>query len=59
MARSLANHVDNLAEGIHKIKRKDCSCFLEYEIANRNLIKYKSLYCNKSYSNKICEKLKK
>ena len=26
---TLSNVVDNLAEGIHKIKCKDCECFLE------------------------------
>ena len=31
MASSLSNLVDNLAKGIHKIKCKDCDCFLEYE----------------------------
>ena len=41
MARSLSNLVDNLAEGIHKIKRKDCDYFLEYESVKNNLIKYK------------------
>ena len=28
MASSLSNLVDNLAEGIHKIRCKDCDCFL-------------------------------
>ena len=28
-ASSLSNLVDNLAEGIHKIKCKDCDCFIE------------------------------
>ena len=37
---SLSNLVDNLAEGIHKIKRKDCDCFLEYESVKDNSIKY-------------------
>ena len=46
MASSLSNLVDNLAEGIHKIKYKDCDCFFEYEI-------------NKDRSSKIHEKLKK
>ena len=36
---SLSNLVDNLAEGIHKVKCKDCNCFLEYESVNDNLIK--------------------
>ena len=29
MASSLSNLIDNLAEGIHKIKCKDCDCFFE------------------------------
>ena len=59
MASSLSNLVDNLTEGIHKIKCKDCDCFLEYESVKDNLIKYKCLSCNKVYSNKIDEELKK
>ena len=59
MASSLSNLVDNLAEGIHKIKCQDCDCFLEYESFKDNLIKYKCLSCNKNYSNKIDEELKK
>ena len=31
MASSLSNLFDNLAEGIYKIKCKDCDCFLEYK----------------------------
>ena len=30
MMRSFSNLSDNLAEGIHKIKCKDCHSFLEY-----------------------------
>ena len=56
MASSLSNLVDNLAEGIHKIKCKDCDCFLEYESVKDNLIKHKRLYCNKDYSDKLDEK---
>ena len=58
MATSLLNLVDKLTEGIHKIKCKDCDCFLAYESVKENLIKYKSLSCNKYYSNIIDEKLK-
>ena len=53
MGSSLSNLVDNLAEGIHKIKFKDCDCFLEYESVKDILIKYKCLCCNKDYSNKL------
>ena len=59
MVSSLSNHVDNLAEGIHKIRCKDCDSFLEYESVKDNLIKYKCLSCKKDYSNKLDEKLKK
>ena len=58
MASSLSNLVDNLAEGIHKIKCKDCDCFLEYESFKDNLRKYKCQSYNKDYSNKIDEELK-
>ena len=59
MASSLSNLVDNLTEGIHKIKCKDCDCFLEYESVKDNFIKYKCLSCNRNYSNKIDKELKK
>ena len=59
MASSLSNPVDNLTEGIYQIKCKDCDCFLEYESIKDNLIKYKCLSCNKYYSNKLDEELKK
>ena len=52
MATSLSNLVNNLTEGIHKIKYKECDCFLKYESVKYNLIKYKCLSCNKDYSNK-------
>ena len=34
-------------------------CFLEYESVEENLIRYKCLSCNKDYSSKIDEELKK
>ena len=36
MATSLLNLVDNIKEGIHKIKCKGCECFLEYESVKEN-----------------------
>ena len=59
MASSLSNLADDLIEGIHKIKCKDCDCFLEYKSVEDNLIKYKCLSFNKDYSNKLDYKLKK
>ena len=38
IATSLTKLVDNLSEGIHKIKCKDCSCSLECESVKNNLI---------------------
>ena len=59
MATSLLNIVDNLTEGIHKIKCKDCDCFFEYESVKDNLRKYKCLSFNKDYSNKLMKNLKR
>ena len=59
MASSLSNLVDNLAEGIHKVKCKDFDYFLEYESVKDNLIKYKFLSSNKDYSNMLEENFKK
>ena len=58
MATSLSHLVDNITEGIHQIKCKDCDCFLECEICD-NLMKYKCIFCNKNYSKKIDGELKK
>ena len=57
----MSNIVDNFAEGIDKIKCKDCDCLLEYESFNGQLIKidYKCLSCHKNYSDKVDKKCKK
>ena len=65
MASSPSNLVNNLSEGIHrikckfrhndkkcetsKIKYKYCNCFLEYMNFKDDIIEYKCLCCNKSY----------
>ena len=59
MTSPLSNLVDILAEGIHKIRCKDCDSFLKYESVKDNLMKYKSLFCNKDYPNNLDEKFKK
>ena len=38
MTSSSSTLVSNLAEGIHKIKCKDCDCFLEHESFKDSLI---------------------
>ena len=59
MATSLSNIVDNVTEGIQKIKCKDCDCFLVHESVKENSVKYKCTSCNKDYLNIIDEELKK
>ena len=59
MASSLSNLFDNVTEGIHEVKCRDCNCFLEYESVKDNLMKYKCLSYNKDYSNKLVVKIKK
>ena len=49
MTTSLSSIVHNLRQELHKVKSKDCDCFLEYESAKDNLIKYKYLSSNKEY----------
>ena len=74
MASSLSNLVNNLSEGIHRIKSKFghdnkkcetyrikykyCDCFLEYTIFKDDLIEYKCLCCNTKYQHKFDNKLK-
>ena len=73
MASSLSNLINNIAEGIHKIKckyghndkkseicgikYKYCDCFLEYANFKNDLIEYKNLCYNKNYQQKFDEKL--
>ena len=52
-ASSLLNNVDNLTEGIHKIKCENCDFFPEYNCVKGN----KCLSCNKCYSKKLNEEL--
>ena len=75
MASSLLNLVDNLSEGIHKIKCKFghddknlklaelniniSTVFFEYTNFRDNLIEYKCLCCSKNYQNKFDETLEK
>ena len=75
MARLLSNIVNNLAEGIHKIKCKygnsnkkcencrskyeDCECFIVYVNFKDDLIEYKFLCCNKNDWKRLNETLKK
>ena len=74
MASSLSNLVNNLSEGLHRIKcklghddkkcetcgikYKHCDYFLEYTNFKDDLIEYKCLSCNKIYQQKFKEKLK-
>ena len=74
MASLLSNHVNNLAEGMDKIKckyglgnkkneacrikYKDCECFFEYTHFKDDLIEYKCLCCKKNYQKKFDGNLK-
>ena len=59
MDSSSSDLVDNLIEGINKIKCKDYGCFLEYKRVKGDLIIHKCLSYNKCYSKTLNEKLKK
>ena len=69
MTNLLSNLVNNLAEGIHKIKYKnkhnnekcetcginykECYCFLEYTSFEDDSVEYKCLCCNKNYQKSL------
>ena len=56
MATSLSNLVDNLVEGIQKIKCTNCTmCCFEYTNTKDDLIEHKCLCCNKNYEKKLDE----
>ena len=59
MASSSSDLVDNLTEGIHKIRFKGCDCFFEYKSVKDSLRKHNCLSFNKDYTNKLDEELKK
>ena len=59
MASSSSSIVDNLTEGIHKIKFNGCNCFFGYKSVKDNLRKHNCLSFNKDYTNKLDEELKK
>ena len=74
MASSLSNFVNNIFEGINRIKckfghddkkcetcgikYKYCDCFLEYTNFKDSLIECKFCCCNKNYQHKFDGKLK-
>ena len=58
MASSLSNLVDDLEVGIHKIKWKDCRCFLECGSVKDSWIKLKCLSFNKDFSKRHDKELK-
>ena len=74
MASSLSNFINNLSEGIHRIKCKNghddkkcetcrikykhCDCVLKHTNVKDDLIEFKCLGCNKSYQRKFDEKWK-
>ena len=53
MGSLLSNLADNLTEGTHKIRCKDCDCVLEHQSVEHNLINYKCWSRNRDYSNKV------
>ena len=73
VASTISNLVNNLSEGIYRIKckyrhddkkcetcrtkYKYCNCFLEFTNFKDDLIEYKCSSCNKSYQRKLDEKL--
>ena len=50
---------ENLADGLHNLKWKDCKSSLEYMTAKDGLLTFKSVDSNKTYKEKFTEDLSK
>ena len=59
MASSLSRLSDNLTEGLHKGKYKDCKLSLEYKTVKDDLQIFNCKCCNKIYEKKFDEDLPK
>ena len=59
MATLRPNLVDNLSGEIHKLKRKNCNCFLECKNFKTSLMEYNCPSYNKDFSIELDEELKK
>ena len=53
MASSLSKLVDNLTDGLHRDKCKDCESSLEYVTAKDITLVFLFVECHKSYDKKI------
>ena len=49
MSNSLSNFVNNLSEGLHNNKRKDCNSCLEFIKIEDNQSTFDCLKCNKNH----------
>ena len=59
LASSLSNLINNLTEGIHKIKCNDCNCYLEDESVKDFLIKDNAHLAIKIIQTKLMNKSKR
>ena len=57
MSSSLSSLADNLSEGLHKSKCKDCKSDLEYVTAKNNTRTFKCVGCNKNYEKEFDQDL--
>ena len=53
MSTSLSKLVDNLSEGHHNDKCKDCKSYLDYVTIKDNQLIFRSSSCKKKYEKKI------
>ena len=49
MVSPLSRLADNIAEGLHKVKCKDCMSGLEYVAGKDDILTFKCVDCNKNY----------
>ena len=56
MSTSLSSHVDNLSEGLHNDKCKDCESYLGYMLIKDDQLTFRCFECKKIIINNLIEK---
>ena len=56
MSNSPTSLADNLSEGLHKDKCKNCEPVLKCVTATENTLTFKCIACNKNYEKKVWQR---
>ena len=55
MLTSLSKLIDNLSEGLHNDKCKDCMSYLDYMTTKDEQLIFRCFSCKRNYGKKVCK----